>query len=199
MLAVLLVLNTILEDPAVAAARQAAIRLAREALAGELRVEPETLVVRKASAVEWADSSLGCPQKGERYLPVLLPGHRVELEHAGRTYVMHVGQGRAVHCEREATRSGREERQGAAVAARIVEEARRDLAQRLGVREDEIRIGWLRRMTWPDASLGCPRPGEAYAQAETRGFAIELEARGARYRYHGDGRRTIPCPTSPQP
>jgi hypothetical protein len=83
--------------------------------------------------------------------------------------------------------------------ARLLVEARRDLARRLGVAEADVRPSTLRRATWPDTSLGCPAPGESYAQVETEGFVIELRAAGARYRYHTDHDRAVYCRERPAP
>jgi hypothetical protein len=78
-------------------------------------------------------------------------------------------------------------------------EARLDLARRLGVPEGDVRPGALRRVTWPDAGLGCPQPGELYAQVQTEGFVIELQVAGARYRYHTDHEHTVFCPEKRRP
>jgi hypothetical protein len=201
MLTALLLLSAMIEDAGPTVARDAAVRLARESLGGELGVAPAALVLQAASAAEWRDSSLGCPEKGMRYLPVLTPGHRVTLEHDGRAYLMHVGGGRAVRCDRGPSVRADEDARAddAAAAARIFAEARRDLARRLGVPEAEVKAGLLRRTTWPDASLGCPRQGETYAQALTPGFVIELEVGGARHVYHSDGQRVVQCVAPPKP
>lgn len=76
-----------------------------------------------------------------------------------------------------------------------VEEARRDLAARLGIELAEIRVVEARTVTWPDSSLGCPEPGRMYLQVLTPGYRIILEARGERYTYHA-GRQGPPflCP-----
>jgi hypothetical protein len=151
------------------------------------------------SAAQWTDSSLGCPEKQTRYLPVLTPGHRVALEHAGRAHVVHVGAGRAVRCERGSASLESDKRQSAAAVARLLADARRDLARRLGVPEGDVKAGALRRVTWPDTSLGCPDPGKLYAQVQTEGFVIELEVASARYRYHADREHTVFCPDKRRP
>ncbi|MCX7690206.1 hypothetical protein [Thermoflexus sp.] len=66
-----------------------------------------------------------------------------------------------------------------------IEQARRDLAGRLGVPAEEIRVVEARAVLWPDTSLGCPEPDRAYAQVLTPGFRVVLEAQGRRYAYHG--------------
>lgn len=178
------------DDPA----RSDAIRRARESLGRELGVEPETLVLRDARAVEWNDSSLGCPEKGMRYLAVLTPGYRVVLDSAGRSHVMHVAERRVVSCASGADAAAAEKREAAALVARLLAEARRDLAQRLGVPDEEVKLVALRRALWPDAGLGCPRPGEPYAKVQTEGWDIELQVAEARYRYHSDRQRAVYCP-----
>jgi hypothetical protein len=67
--------------------------------------------------------------------------------------------------------------------------AKTDLAERLGVAESDIGlVGIGEALTWPDASLGCPEPGEMYAQVLTHGFKLTLRARGRHYEYHtGEG------------
>jgi len=196
---IVVMLAAALGSPADDAEQATALRLAQEVLGQQLGVAPGELVVQNVSAAEWADSSLGCPQKQTRYLPVLTPGHRVVLEYAGRAYVMHVGAKRAVRCERGNASPERDKRQGAAVVVRLLGEARRDLAGRLGVPEQDVKPSALRRTTWPDASLGCPQSDEVHAPAATAGFVIELLVAETRYRYHTDQRHVVFCPEKGQP
>jgi hypothetical protein len=76
-----------------------AVALARETLARELGVEGDALAVRKVEAVEWPDTSLGCPEKEMSYAQMIVPGYRVVLEHKGRVHHVHIGSGRAVRCK----------------------------------------------------------------------------------------------------
>jgi CO/xanthine dehydrogenase Mo-binding subunit len=164
-----------------------ATELARKALAEELGIDPEIIHVRNVEAVEWPDSSLGCPKKGHQYTQVVTPGHRVRLEAEGRTYAVHVAGNRAVTC-----RASAGEPQIFA-AERLAKLARADLAARLKIEPQAIKTRFLRPQSWPDASLGCPKPGELYAAVVTQGFLIELEAGGKPYRYHSDQNRVVPC------
>ena len=45
----------------------------------------------------------------------------------------------------------------------LVQTAREDLAQRLGVPPGQIEVVEAQAVVWPDASLGCPQPGMAFA------------------------------------
>jgi hypothetical protein len=70
-----------------------------------------------------------------------------------------------------------------------VEQAKADLAERLGVPVDEITLVSTEEVTWPDSSLGCPQPGMMYAQVLTSGTRTTLAAGGKQYSYHSGGQR----------
>src|SRR5207249_474953 len=128
--------------------RWEAVDLARETLARELGVEAGAFVVQKVEAVEWRDSSLGCPEQGMSYAQVITPGYLVILEHEGRADHVHVGGGRAVHCEPSSRRST-VSADKALAAARAAGRAREDLARRLGVPITEVTVRRLKWATWP--------------------------------------------------
>ncbi len=73
--------------------------------------------------------------------------------------------------------------------ASFVAAAVTDLAGRLGIDSSEVSVLSARSVTWPDAGLGCPRPGMAYTQVQVDGTRIELSAGGAVYAYHSGGSR----------
>lgn len=68
----------------------------------------------------------------------------------------------------------------------LVRAAKNDLARRTGAGIDEISLVSTVPEEWPDASLGCPRPGEMYAQVITPGYGIVLAVRGVEFEYHTD-------------
>jgi hypothetical protein len=78
-------------------------------------------------------------------------------------------------------------------AEALVTLAQQDLARRLDLASDVIRAASVEAAEWPDASLGCPQPGEMYAQVITPGFRIVLEAQGVSYEYHADSERRVIC------
>jgi hypothetical protein len=73
-----------------------AVRLAREDLAQKLGQAPEAIHLVSVEAVEWSDTSLGCPQPGMMYAQVITPGFRVVLESEGKKYDYHTDRGRVV-------------------------------------------------------------------------------------------------------
>ena len=66
-----------------------------------------------------------------------------------------------------------------------VEAARRNLADRAQMQPDEIEVVRAERVTWPDGSVGCPRPGMRYTQALVPGCFVQLRAAGRLWNYHG--------------
>jgi len=169
-----------------------ALALAKKTLAEKLGVDEEEIEVRFLTRVNWPDTSLGCPQKGMVYAQVIIPGYRVQLLVGDRAYSVHVGDGRAIVCERgqEATLpKGLDPK----AIFRLVELARKDLAERLGIPIEDVKPIGGNIMTWPDTSLGCPQPGVTYEQVETPGYKLVLEAQGQTYTYHTDHERVVLC------
>jgi len=77
----------------------------------------------------------------------------------------------------------------------LVELAKADLAERIGIEKEQIEVDSVKSVEWPDASLGCPEPGMMYAQVITPGYRILLSHDGENYRYHTDarGNRVVLC------
>lgn len=69
------------------------------------------------------------------------------------------------------------------------------IAQNLGTDIAELEVVRIEPRDWPDASLGCPQPGHAYAQVITPGFLIVVEAAGEQVEYHADEQGNVTrCP-----
>ena len=76
----------------------------------------------------------------------------------------------------------------------LIEKAREDLAQRLSIPVSQIDLVDAKDVVWPNASLGCPRPGMAYAEVLTPGYLILLKANNIEYEYHASrGTEVIYC------
>ena len=65
--------------------------------------------------------------------------------------------------------------------------ARSDLAARLSIAPDRISVATARVVTWPNAALGCPKPGMAYADQVIDGALIILRVDERSYEYHSGG------------
>jgi hypothetical protein len=174
-------------------AERGVAQLAIDALAGELDVEKDRIQIDTIRAVNWPDSSLGCPQPGRAYLQVVTPGHKVTLRADGRVHVVHEAKGRAFVCEKTKPYAGVDPK-GELVFSRQMLDARKDLASRLGVPENEIKFSSAQERTWDDAGLGCPEPGKNYPPGKVTGWVLALAHEKREFTYHTDLHRTVPCP-----
>jgi hypothetical protein len=71
-------------------------------------------------------------------------------------------------------------------AADVVALARERLAAELDIPTQEVEPVLAESVEWSDASLGCPEPGEAYAQVITPGYRIVLRVGEREYELHTD-------------
>ena len=70
-----------------------------------------------------------------------------------------------------------------------------DLATRIGVAEDAVKVREARSVQWGSGAMGCPKPGMNYTQAIVPGVRLLLEANETIYYYHGrTGRSLFFCP-----
>jgi len=75
--------------------------------------------------------------------------------------------------------------------AKIVARAKKDLARRKNISGEKIFLKDMERVTWPDASLGCPLPGKMYAQVAIPGYRLILSDGTTDYEYHADNHRRV--------
>jgi hypothetical protein len=77
-----------------------AVELARDDLARRLGLALEVIQLVSVEAVDWLDTSLGCPEPGMMYAQVITPGFRIVLEAKGQTYEYHTDRsGQVVLCQ----------------------------------------------------------------------------------------------------
>jgi hypothetical protein len=170
--------------------RESAIDEARKLVAQERALASGSLEVDLAVAETWPDAGLGCPEKGHVYAQVLSEGFRVVLRHDTDRFDVRVAPGRSVLCGPRTARTVAPSDLRA--ADKVQRLAKADLAQRLGVTPDTVRVEFLKTTTWPDAGLGCP--GSAAAEPKpTPGFELRLSHGQDRFSYHADHERVALC------
>lgn len=162
-----------------------ALELAFAALSREVDLSQMQITHQRVQAVNWPDSSLGCPEPGRSYLQVITPGYLVSFSANGESYTVHTGAGNAVICDRLTT--GLEARRARSQnVVKVYRAARVDLAERLKIDPSEITVTGMEPTTWDNSSLGCPQIGKEYEQLAVEGFVIRMECRGRLYEYHSD-------------
>jgi hypothetical protein len=160
--------------------------------AEQSNVEAGAVQIVSIEAVDWPDSSLGCPQPGMVYAQVLTPGYEIVVAAGGQKYSYHTGPDGFVRCDQPPMQPTTKALPDS-LTVTLVAQAQSDLSERLGIAPDEIAVLSVEPVDWPDSSLGCPQPGMNYLTVVTPGYRIELEASGRTYEYHVAGERAVFC------
>jgi hypothetical protein len=187
------------EGPVIPKGAEETADMVLQDLAEKLQISKDEIRIVSVEAVEWPNSSLGCPKPGMAYLDVISPGYRIVLEAAGKEYFYHTGPAGFVYCEKEPELSTSEDAKpasGEALDAKMqamVEESKKDLSERLSVSPEEIVLASAEKVEWRDSSLGCPKPGMNYLMVVTPGYLFQLEAKGKTYHYHAGADSPFYC------
>ncbi len=89
-----------LPSPDWPAGADASVRAAINDLAARLKITPENVQAVSVQAVDWPDTSLGCPKPGMFYAQVITLGYRIVLSAEGKQVEYHADKkGRVVTCQ----------------------------------------------------------------------------------------------------
>lgn len=157
----------------------AAALAAQKALAGQLGVGVDEIIIAKIEQVEWSDSCLGLGGPAESCLQVITPGFRVILAHNGTGYTFHTNADGSV------LRQGEEVPvQSTGGQEQVVQAVAEALAAKIGVTVNDLKLQKFEQQEWSDSCLGFGRPDEMCAQVITPGYAVEFMANGKVYEVH---------------
>ena len=133
-------------------------------------------------------------------------GYTVMLERQGRRHQVNVAGSRAVMCE-TATRITGTTRQPMSARGldRVTGLARQDLANRLRLNAEQVRVANVEPRRWTDDDMNCSSGGgspvgsdssadTAGGQSSAVGYRLALSASGRTYFYHTDLRAVRACP-----
>jgi hypothetical protein len=161
-----------------------AVATARKAASERLAIAPDKFRVVLVSRADWRDSSLGCPERGKVYAPVMTSGFKVTLRESDRDHVVHVAGGRAIVCTSQAdARLPAAPRVTSSLTAG--EAVRSHVSRTLEIPESRIRI----------LSVKPARPGDSCVPAAPAGSAslVEVRVDAKTLRYYRDDTVIRPC------
>ena len=161
---------------------EAAINLAISKVNERTPVSREELTNLRIRSIQWPDSSLGCAEPGVEYLQKVVQGYLVNYNVAEEFYSVNVGDGRAIVCDR-VNDFMLERKQRADSVIRSHRTARLDLAEKLMVDPELVKMNKIKVETWADSSLGCPQPGQQYKAGPIEGLKINMTCRDKKYEY----------------
>jgi hypothetical protein len=168
-----------------------AAALARQTLAARLSLPIEQIRIVSVSHAEWRDSSIGCPQRGMIYTPVMTSGYKVRLRDVEREHVVHVAGSHAVICSSQADLKLSPATLVSA-SLKAADAVRAEIGERLRIEPARVRIvstRLARSDSRPCAAVVSPPSGAA--------FIVEAEAEAQVFRYFTDASMTISCDDPP--
>ncbi len=190
--------------PDSSAAAQAAADQARAEAARQLRAQPSEFTVVTIEPAQWSDSSLGCRKPNSMYQQVMSNGYIVVLERQGKRHNVNVAGSRAVMCEPSTRLSGTvRQPMSARGLDRMTTLARQDLANRLRLDVQHVRVSNVEPRRWTDDDMNCTSgggtpvadaPAAAASPGSGVGYRLALTASGRTYFYHTDLRAVRACP-----
>jgi len=68
-----------------------------------------------------------------------------------------------------------------------------DLAQKLKIDSNKIKLLRIESKKWSNTSLGCPERGRFYTEVITPGYIIELSVIGKTWEYHAGLNKVVTC------
>lgn len=84
----------------------------------------------------------------------------------------------------------------------VVETVLADASKQTGLDRESLEVLGAEAVTWPDGSLGCPKPGMMYTQALVPGYRVQIRAGERVLDYHASQRGYFvlcPAQTSQEP
>lgn len=187
-----------------------ALAMQKEAIAdlvARLGIDEGQVQVLSQRTTELTAQDFACegatPGAGDKTLPAEMMGQEIVLA-VGEKQYLYRGYGKRVVFCGEAGQAGPqpisspsagESGSGTldADGLHMLTQAREELAQKLGVTPKDITVVTAEPIMWSDTSLGCPEPGQMYAQVITPGYRFILEYEGKQYDYHAGRGHLVLC------
>ncbi len=184
--------------------RKESIQLAISTLSEKFKAPASEFEMLSAEPVDWSGDRPGCRPVAEAEQEPIRTGYRVRLGRAGSVFAVHVGGGKAVICDFGPATESVSDPQIDPELDDLVEEAKLNLAERLAVPVEVVKVIEAVPVVWRDSSAGCPNPKRDYLQVLTPGTRIRLQVSKRIYQYHSarDGAPFLckrPSPTKPLP
>lgn len=168
-------------------------------LATKLNINESDITVDTIIPVEWTDKSLGYPETGKEYEFESISGYVILLIAKGKLYEYHSDRSRIIVPPSGPIEDMEEmpriiSNNTIDGVSRLIELAKKDLANRLNVTIEDVKLVKVVPREWSDTSLGYPEPERGYVQIIVPGFAIQLAVESTVYEYHSDMERVVAPP-----
>ncbi|MBL1275337.1 MAG: hypothetical protein COB30_004565 [Ectothiorhodospiraceae bacterium] len=168
-----------------------AIELAKKTLVTQEKININNIQVESTNAVQWPDSSLGCPKPGMMYGQMITAGYQITLrDSASKTlHTVHTGKDYAVICTSSGnTQLKTEKNLRFGKRWLLSQKAQKSLAKRLSIPKNAVRI--VGTSTVPANSINCKNNATVDSQDLQ---IIKLSFNNTPYRYSVINNEVVFC------
>ncbi|MBN1565460.1 MAG: hypothetical protein JXA10_16560 [Anaerolineae bacterium] len=177
--------DTTAVNPLIPAPAQTLIDMIARDLSTDDSVASDDLRLLSLERFIWRGATWGCNARYNKDEdeaqtdPGPIPGYRIIFMVGTRAYVYHTDHGETFfRCtDRDWLALQGEALPLDPIAESMVEMAVRDAIKRLDSAESDLDLISLLVITWPDASVGCPKPGAEYDDQATAGYRLVLRSK----------------------
>ncbi len=171
--------------------------IALQELEAATGIPAESIQVVDVIAVQWPDSSMGCPQPGQAIVDTPVTGYLVTALLDALEYRVHVSDaGNALVCFSGENAIGASEIYDP-IVTEFIRQVRFDLAQAEEVALEDIELITSEPAEWSDSRLGCEDADDGEViNTPTSGYRIVLRYAGEEVEYHTSYDHFLRCVTS---
>lgn len=168
-----------------------------EHLVAERSIDPGTVRLMSLDAFTWPDDSWGCDSPATEIdrTDSSAEGYRVVFNAGTRLFVYHTDtQGDFFLCnDREWLALEGDPVVSDPIAADLVQLSLTDAARRFEQDTAAFTLTSMISLTWPDASLGCPKPDADYDDRATPGYRVVFRTSDQQVIYHTSSQQAVYC------
>ncbi len=165
-------------------------RLALDTLSQKINADRKNIQLIHLARFNWPDAALGCPKPGIVYTQAIVPGHLALLKHGDKQYRVHLGNGRGLVCNLRQIPVKLDQ----VILDNLGKMAVEDLANKLGVNIESIKVVEDQNRVWPDSNFGCAGISDESETKSIRGHLIKLAYQGRIFEYRTSRTAVKACP-----
>ncbi len=170
-------------------------KLVHTVLVKELKIAENEISILSSKTMNWANSSLGCPVKGQYYLPVGTPGHLVKVKAKGKTYTVHTGMNSAIVCDPKRTldnnRSSGVPLRKESRQVKSIQLSRELLLVSTQSESKNVSLVSIKKIPWSSIQETCSEQNTF--EKSSNGFLVVLKLEDEVSRFFSDGIKVVHC------
>jgi len=173
-------------------------KLVTNALVEKLGVSQKDISILSSKKIDWPNSALGCPQKGQYYLPVITSGYQLKVAVNSREYFVHTGANSAIICENQRitgqTSNSKFPGKESSKQVKAIQLARKLLLTNNAATSARISLVSVEQRAWSEVEKDCS--SKSVFKKNSNGYLVTLKREGKNTLYFSNGIHVLECKLS---